>query len=696
MGTSWTAKTLPPHLADTSQWRTVDVDALDDPERGRFLKYHAAIEAYLRSGKISAICAELGLAPSSVLRQLNRCTTLAEDGKPLGWVALIAGHRKGSYERKADLPNGRITSAGSTSGAFTAFMLSQPNIKQKIDNLILKRRANSIVHEARISLKNIHAAFVSCCEKAGITGNQYPLNSKSRARRSIERYVTSVLLSCSEEACRARFGAVAHSHLKVGSGRKSVQIATAPYDVVGIDPHKMDCIGSVRITGPKGPQRVAIERLWIVPALDDYSRAILGYSVGIRTECSAATIEQCIISAMSMWEPRKLKVPTMVYGSNAGLPSGRFPELTGRAWAALMVDNAAVHYAQAIAERARRRLGCAVNYGPVGHWEHRPALERVMETLEAYGFQRLPSTVGSGPLDPAKSDPVGKAIGLGIDWELLLDLIDVVIANYNATPNEALGNRSPLSLLHDYVAGHELGFLPRRLPPPTAAVAELGVTIETRAIRGTLQEGRRPYIEIDRVHYTSPILSSSFGLIGKQLRVHIRESNMCSVIAYHESGEVLGRLQAQGPWGQTVHTREMRKQINALRDSGELVVGYDENPVVVLLNYLGSEAYKEAEKKPMKISRSATRLVRASAASGLSVASDNGAAPAPEVEPVTTQEPAPPSTPALQPTPEPAAVAVDSSKLARVPGADKAETPKEAARPLSVLVKPPQWKTVIR
>ena len=89
---------------------------------------------------------------------------------------------------------------------------------------------------------------------------------------------------------------------------------------------------------------------------------------------------------------------------------------------------------------------------------------------------------------------------------------------------------------------------------------------------------------------------------------------MCSVTAYHESGEVLGILHAQGAWGQTVHTREMRKQINALRDSGDLVVGYQDNPIVALLQYLGSKAHKDAEEKPMKISRNATKLARAAEA----------------------------------------------------------------------------------
>lgn len=421
-------------------------------------------------------------------------------------------------------------------------------------------------------------------------------------------------------------------------------VSLAPYDVVGIDPHKIDCIGTVRIAGPKGPQRVAIERLWIVPVVDDFSRAILGYSVGIRTECSAVTIEQAIISAMSTWEPRKLIVPDMTYAPDAGLPSGVIPEFSGRAWAAMMVDNAAVHYSNAIAERARRRLGCCVNYGPIGHWEHRSALERVFKKLETYGFQRLPSTTGASPSDPRRGDPARSAVELGIGLEELLDLMDVTVTDYNTGPNEGLGNRSPLSILRDYASIKSLGLLPRRLPPPTATLPDLGIEVEIKTVRGDPENGRRPYVDIDRVRYTSPILSNAFALIGRKLRVHIRATDMCSVRAFHESGEELGILTAQGPWGQTRHTREMRKEINALRDSGQLNVRYNDNPIVALLRHLQSETVKDATKKPRKISRSATRLARASAETGIPTENAAPAESSPKFEPA-----APPAEPPRQP-----------------------------------------------
>ncbi|WP_420473782.1 hypothetical protein [Noviherbaspirillum sp. ST9] len=531
-----------------------------------------------------------------------------------------------------------------------------PEIRKTVIDLILKRKTKEQghVHEARVSVKSLHKTFVQLCEQQGITREDYPLNTKSCGRRSLARFVHDVLHGNPEDGVEARFGKVARSRMNTGTGQASSPISLAPFDLVGMDPHKMHCYGTVRIPGPVGPQRVPIERLWIIPVLEGHTKAILGYSVGIRTECSAATAENAVISAMSQWQPRALKVPTMRYKPGAALPSGIFPELVGRAWVTMMVDNAAIHYSKTIAERARRRVGCFLNFGPLGHWEHRAALERLMKTLELYGFQRLPSSTGSSPQDPLRDDPVKRAVEIGIDWEVLLDLIDVTCANYNVEANGALGNRSPLSVLRDFMHADPPEFLLRRLPPANAQQPELGVKVEIRYVRGDPAKGRRPYVEIDRVHYTSTILANAMGLIGKKLRIHIRESNMCTVTAYHEGGEELGVLSAQGAWGRVPHTREMRKQINALRDAGELAIGPDDDPVHQLMQYYASKAHREAEKQPLKVSKPATKLVNAAAASGL---------------PVPT---------AIQP-----------SELAQT-----AKPSEQQPASLSRLVKPPVWKTI--
>lgn len=612
----WTFRTIPPELADTSRWRKVDAESLDDSSKARFLVLKSAIDIYLETGRLSAVCKDAGVPPTLVLRQLNRCVSNGEDGQMLGWTALIEHTRAKPYVRQMQLPQGNAGACSGFTGAFRTFLAEHENIKTALEDLILKRRGK--LHEARITIKTLHATFVGMCESAGIRSNQYPLNSKSQGLRSLARFAKEVLQRNLVDGAAARYGKNALKRLGTGTGYGQHLYAFAPYDLAGLDAHKLHCYGTIKILGPAGPQRVAIERLWIVPVLEYQSRAILGYSVGIRTECNAAVIENALISAMSVWQPRQLTVPGMTYRPGAGLPSGIFPELAGRGWVTLMLDNAAVHFSRAVAERARRRIGCFLNFGPVGRWEHRAALERLMKTLEVYGFQRLPSSTGSSPQDPARDDPVRKAVELGIDWEHLLDLIDIVIANYNVTPHTALGNRTPLGVLRDNIHDTTLDFLPRSLPPPTCSQPELGITVETRFVRGNREAGRRPYVEIDRVHYTNPVLANAMGMIGKKLRLHVRESNLCTVTAYLESGEEIGVLTAQGAWGRVPHTREMRKQINALIDARELANVPGDDPVQKLLSYYAAQVVKQTSKNRFKVSRAATKLAHVAHAAGCS------------------------------------------------------------------------------
>lgn len=615
----FTFKTLPPEYADMDRWRRVDVSDLPDDDQQRFSSLRLGIETYVRTGKLKVASKESGYSEDFIIKQLNRCVTVANDGQLWGWAGLLKGERVKKYCRRTPLPTGSKGAVKGFSGCFSKFLDEHDDIRKELDARILKKEKKGIIHEARISIKKLTKIFEDLCREHGVRENEYPLNVISRARRSISRYVIWLTQQDVAKGTKARHGKAAAKHLSVATGESSFPLAMAPYDLCGLDAHEIHCIGCVIVPGPAGPQRIAIERLWVIFNVDDVAKAILGYSVGIRTEVSSATVEDAFISTTTEWHPRQLSIPGMNYRPGGGLPSGVFPELVGCFPAILKVDNAAPHFAKRIAESARKRLGCALTWGPIGHWEHNAVTERLFKTLETYGFQRLPSTTGSNAIDPIKDNPVEKATKIGITWEALLDLLDVLVANYNVTVNRGLGGQSPLQVLRNHLEQVEPTFLPRILPPANMDYPDLGIVVETRCVRGNQRQGRRPYLEIDRVRYTSPILARSFGLVGNQLRLHIRESNMCAVDAFFESGQELGILRAQGKWGETPHTREMRKQIMALSDAGELTISLDDDPVEKLLQYYASKAYSDVSKRPKSISKAATKLASAANISGLPV-----------------------------------------------------------------------------
>lgn len=619
-GRRFTFRTLPPEFGDLSRWRLVDTSGLSENEKARFSSLKRGIEIYVLTGKLRAASQESGYSADHIISELNRCVTIAGDGLLWGWAGLLRGVRTKEYVRVAPLSAASIQSGKGFSGCFSKFLDDHDDIRRELDVLILKSKKKGRIHEACISVKNLTATFLNLCREHGVREDQYPLNV-SPPRRSVGRYMNRLIQQRLGEGTKARFGAEAAKRLSVSTGNTSAPMALAPYDVGALDAHKIHCIGCVMVPGPAGPRPVAIERIWVVFLVDEFSGAILGHSVGIRKEISSSTVEEALISATSRWQPRILTLSGLSYREGSGLPSGVIPELTGCFPAVLKIDNAAQHFAKRIAESARRRLGCALTWGPIGHWEHNAIIERLFKTLETYGFQRLPSTTGSNPSDPIKNKPVENATKVGITWEALLDVTDVLVADYNITGNRGRGGQSPLEVLVNQLNSIEPSYLPRILPIPSVDQPELGVTIETRIIRGSQRQGRRPYIEIDRVRYTSPMLARSFGLLGTRLRVHVRESDPRVVNTFFESGQEFGSLRALGKWGMTQHTREMRKQFMALVDAQELSLGANDDPIEKLLSYYASKAYQDSLKRPKSVSKAATKLANAAKATGLPVPS---------------------------------------------------------------------------
>ena len=614
---TYTIKTLPPEWRDTNLWPSIDLSQLDKIERERFDRLAAGLMLYLRSGSRSAAAKAAGCSGTSLVRLLNRCVQVSADGCITGWAGLIAHRRVVAYTRRIPLPTGPRAGEGGGAGAFARLLTQHSDIRQLLDDAIDKGIGRGAVRGQLPSAKVIFALFKRWCEKH-LSSDDYPLNSKTKGRRSLERYVKEAI-AARPRAKDTWFGQTAASGLRVGTGVKSFDFGQLPFDLVGLDAHKLHAVGIVVVNGPAGPQKVPIERLWIYTAVDVATRAILGYSVAIRTEPTAAHLEEALSSALTPWKPRDLRIAGMSYRRGAGLPCGSIEGLLSCRPVALRIDNAAQHFAHRIIHGVRRRLGCVVSWGPVGAWWANAITERVFGILELHGFQRLPSSMGSNALDPQRRDPVRQAIAHAIEWQELVDLVDVSVANYNAEPQRGLGQRSPLDVMRAYLDAEPPTLLPRVGVPPTVTAPALGISVENKFVRGTCKKGRivRPYVQVDGVRYSNPVLSSRFDLIGQSLVVHVQENDMREMGAFLNDGNDIGALCAlDRGWQKSPHNRDMRKQINRLVNDGQLLSD-SEDLVAMYLEYLSAKAHVEAKARPGKVSRTATVLAEAAHTSGL-------------------------------------------------------------------------------
>jgi hypothetical protein len=605
----YTRKTLPREFRDTKLWAKASIKGMSRDQKRRFIRLAQAMKAYLLFEPVSQIEKKYRVNRKQLVTLLNRCMTLV-DARPLGWPGLIRYLRCQPYTREAEFKAG--TERG-YAGALEKLLNTYPAILPAFVARVLKKakRGDRRAFSHKDTADVIQGEFLAICGNEAVPATWWPHIAARKGRRTIVRLAKKIVMGNWPASLRASGLVESAYKAKLGGTKEARVFALAPYDVVQFDGHRLHCVGTLKVKSRRGWTFVPLQRVTIILILEVFSEAILGYYVAVRREPRARDIVRAKENALKRWEPVELTIPGLKYDPGAGLPSGVIPGLDGVAWAQEQFDNALSNLADLTIFGALDRIGTTLNLGGFGEWVRREAIERVHQRLEQYGFARAPSSTGTGVGDPSIQDANKKAVKEKIEHHELIQIIDVVVANLNRETNEGMGHKSALSVLRDFLATDQ-HFLPRRLPPLASGQAPLGITIEVLVVAGDYKEGRRPYIQYNRVRYTNELLASSpASIIGTPFECHIDEDDPRTMHVYFLDGREFGVLRARGYWGITPHTLEDRRHINSLLDSGELKVGPNDDPMEVYCRYLGKKVTEEADAQKdnrPRTSRTATKV----------------------------------------------------------------------------------------
>lgn len=180
-------------------------------------------------------------------------------------------------------------------------------------------------------------------------------------------------------------------------------------------------------------------------------------------------------------------------------------------------------------------------------------------------------------------------------------MIEVTIGDYNGHSHDGVSGRTPLEAMGQLLARNQ-GYL-RTLP--TIVRQNLCLLQEARVvpIHGNPKASVRPHINFLHVRYTSNVLSSNTGLIGKKVRIYFDVRDIRTVKAFFEDGTELGMLTAAAPWCYTPHSLRVRTEIFRLKRLGKLKYRDGDDPV---------EAWEKLKRSlASKDKRSATDLAKA-------------------------------------------------------------------------------------
>lgn len=572
-----------------SNWENVYTGNMSELEMKIFSCRKKAIDLFFTSElPIGSIIKETGIGRSEIYRLVSRCLMYDESNKILGYRGLIHYKTLTSYSRKSfdnlDLSN--------YSGAFQLLLKTYPELKTfLIEEYFKKSKSKNNARELKISYKNLHRKFIDECRKLGIRPNEYPFNTTSLARKSVERFIKDISSNYIQEVAKNSGGQSTMLLNNVNNSINTNSTITRPLERVEFDGHKIDLILALVYQTPQGEQIIDIlNRIWLLTIVDIATRAVLGYHLTLSKEYTEEDIKKCFQSAILPWKPKKLTISGLKYSKNAGFPSYKFPEAQYGKWDEICYDNAKSNLSKGIKDILRKQIGCSINMGPVAVPVRRPIIERLFKGLEENGFHRLPSTTGSNVLDSRRYNAEENAIKFSISPENIEELCDVIIANYNGNPHDSNNGFSPLEIFESRI---NQGMHITQIPVDERDSVNLFPISAVRQVKGNLEQGRRPYIHFKNVRYSSSELSRDFLMINEKLTILINTDDLRTVIAFRQDGSKYGVLTASGYWGITPHSLKIRNAINKFKRERYFHYTEDEDPIDAFQAFLEEKAIND-------------------------------------------------------------------------------------------------------
>jgi len=539
-------------------WPSVDEAGLPEDRQAKFLVRRAALKLYMAGTKLQEISAQTGLSVGFIHRLLRKASQLHSDGRIWGLRAAIPWIRVASGDNWTySAAPGDTTWSGP--GAFSALLARHPTLDRFIRDHVLKRGRSHAIYESRERVIDLHRAFLRKCRELGLNPiTDYPFSAKTAGYVSLAAYVRDILSEPTARAVFIKYGEAGLKNMRTGDGsQRPVQF---PYERVECDAHHIDalfCILFPDLHGAVIP--LILPRLWVIAIKEIESRAILGYYLSLNKECTEEDLLRCIQNALTPWTPRQLSDSHLRYAEGAGFPSALNELFAGACWDEFSVDGAKINLSKRVATKLDSIVGASVVLLPRRIPNDRPFIERFFGTLEEEGFHRLPNTTGSHPSDIRRYFPEVAACKYFIQLEDLENLLDVLIANYNAAIHSSLNGRSPLQYLEWSRAHPSDGWRLRHATPE--AIRRIGATHSSAIIRGG--NGRRPYVTFQYGTYSCPAFSHAQQLVGKRLTIDSYSDDARVIYAYLPDGQELGPLTVAPPWSRQPHTFAMRRLIKA-------------------------------------------------------------------------------------------------------------------------------------
>lgn len=582
-------------LESTMPWEPVCTDSFSEDALNTFNRRVSALEMYMAGASLSVIKQQTKIGGNYLRKLIAKCLLVDARGVVYGYTGLIPNVQIKIYKRTAPVIP-RIGGSG-LSGVLGLLFQQYPDLEDYLRALILKREkpqpgtGNVVIHEAAIKPKGVHHSFIKFLEKKSHPKDAWPYTTESYGVKTISDFTRRVRAENFDRAVHIIGDVSAVAHLAVGRGKSTLANLKNLYDSAVIDSHTVDSEFVIEFENSSGlVSSVELKRLHVIVALEPPSFAVLWFHVVYGLDADAEDVISLLREMLSRNLPKPdVLIPDLELKPGAGFPTEIYPELACVIPSVLRLDNALAHLSTKVSCELRKELGWAVEYGPPRHFERRPGIERLFLEFERELFQRSVNTVGSRPGGNSGNSAGKAAVKYNIKSSYLEQLCYTVFANHNAEPTEGKGFLSPLQVIGQRLQQGNNHFIPRFLPTDKMNTIAMALRSERRTVRGSIENGIRPYVNFERARYSNDDLRKASDLINQVIILKVNESDLRTIYGYRLDGRSLGALQVDGHWQDVKHSRKTRKAVNSGKRKKTVSNVEGQSPVVVFHNQLAAE-----------------------------------------------------------------------------------------------------------
>lgn len=579
---------------DVSTWPTPDEGALSGDLRVLYFARKSAVTLFLQGFPAEHVKRITSLSAKQAYRLVReRCLEIHSDGQPYGWRGLIPYLRIHPYKRRTKIQIDRFGSGGA--GAMETLLDTHPELRRALEKRITTIVSGKKLEEIKITANRHCTWFLDELRRLGYEQRgEWPFNTASTAYYSVRRYVAKVLSSNSKALAAAAGGPEKVRKLRTGDGTD--RPVTKFLQRVEMDAHKLDgrfCVSIPEVGG--GTRERILHRLWVIVIIEVVSRVVLGYYFSLGKEVSADDVLRAIKRALTKWLPRTLSFSETPYQPGAGLLSSLGDDFVGLCWDETSVDGALAETCKRVEHALRDGVGSVLltpnnSYSKRRSLDDRPFIETFFRNLGGKGFQRLSNTTGAKASERKGRDPEAVAITSRFQYEYAEEILDALIANYNATPHNGIGKRAPLAyakFLFEH-SQEQLRYSDSGLVESLLSVRKLC------RVRGGAKVGRAVYVEFYYARYSNELLQNRQDLVDRFIWViHHKEDDGRIALASTQEGIPLGVLRAAPPWHISPHSLRLRRTIHQAQSRGKFQIQANGDAIETFIAFVEEQPHNK-------------------------------------------------------------------------------------------------------